>query len=198
MQYTIISIHNKKYKEHSKEALFKIVDDFGLNKFVNYFKEYFFMSSTEGSFIYKEYKSKKYDNYENVFIEEDKKIYSNAYYIILGEDGYPINLNNFLSDYKQSRKIIDKSYGWKQKNRGTQKYRNRCKKENKRSSGIIQEYINLLETKEYGVKVRSKRLNLMFSIYIAGRYEDYQGRMYVDNKTWKNNKVKKQWLKKAS
>lgn len=197
MIYTIISIHKKKYKEHSKEAVFKIIDAFGQYKFTQYFSEFFYTSSKQGNFVYKEYETRKKINYDGYLATETKRIYSNAYYILLGEDGYPVNLNLLISDYNKSRKV-KKVSNKTIKNRSTQKHRNSIKREGIDYPGIIKEYCNLLECQRFSIKIRKKRFKLFSNLYIARKFEDYNGRCYKDNKTWKNKKINKQWAKKAS
>lgn len=201
MIYTIISIHKNKYKEHDKEALFKIIDDFGISKFTEYFSDHFYISSAQSLFKYKDFisKEKSFDYQYEIKTNKEKTLYSNAFYMILDENKNILDIFELIRDYKKSRSIKDKkkvnyfSY-WKEK-RSTQSYRNSIKRTGEKSSFIIQEYINLKECEKIGIKVRKKRMSLFSELYIAIHYDDYTERQYKNNKTWKNKKINHQWQK---
>lgn len=201
MIYTIISIHKNKYKEHNKEALFKIIDDFGVSKFPEYFSDHFYISSVNSVFKYKDFisKEKSFDYQKELKLNKEKTLYSNAFYMILDENKNILDIYELIRDYKKSRNIKDKkkinyfSY-WKEKH-STQSYRNSIKRTERNYSFIIQEYINLKECEKIGIKVRKKRMSLFPDLYITAKYDDYMGRKYKNNKTWKNKKIDHQWQK---
>lgn len=201
MIYTIISIHKDKYKEHNKEALFKIIDDFGVSKFTEYFSDHFYISSNNSIFKYKDFVSKEkfFDYQSELNLNKQKTLYSNAFYMILDENKNILDIYELIRDYKKSRNIKQKKevnyfLYWKQKC-STQSYRNSIKRTERKHSFLIQEYINLKEYEKIGIKARKKRMSLFKDLYIAAKYDDYIERKYKDNKTWKNKKIDHQWQK---
>lgn len=201
MKYTIISIHKEKYKEHGKESLFKLIDEFGIRKFSECFSDYFYISSKQNLFKYKDFISqeKRFYIQDEIKLNLKKTLFSNAYYMILDEYKNILNISVLIDDYKRSRNVKDSKrinyvLYWKEKH-STQSYRNSIKRSGKKSSLIIKEHKNLKECEENGIKVRRRRLSLFSDIYISANYHDRVERQYEDNKTWKNKKIAKQWQK---
>lgn len=204
MNYTIISVHNLKYKNHSKKDLFNLIDDYGMYRFLRDFGEYFYISGKNSNFLYKKYKTEsKYSDYYG-WTTTEKSLYSNIYYIIYDERKNVVSLSELINDYRKSRKLNKKENSYQEKeqirkfHRSTQSFRNEIKSERKTYKGFISEIKQSITAKEYKVKIRAERKSIL-KCYIWDRYDDYKDTKNANtNKTWKNKKIDKQWNKKAS
>ena len=112
----------------------------------------------------------------------------NAYCVIKNFNGYKVDIEKFKKEYIQSR-----FHNKKEKNRRYKKdrfYRARIKKQY--ADGWKREYSDFLKSKECDYKIRKKRLNDIKSKFI---YYSDDVKIRYSQKSWKQKKIKKQYMK---
>lgn len=205
MKYKIVSYQGEKFYFENKEELFKTFDDL-LNPYYywcgtlrnKFTEEGFEFSEQQGNFVVDKKESHVYNKYSEKFVVSFINIKVNALYKIYTEKNVVVNLEEILSEYKQSRGVKQRVYKPYYCDRSTQKYRKRWKSYAKEGSNAFRkEYRNNIYASEEGVKVRASRAHEVKMKHVC-EYDDCF--IYRDAKrSWKDyKKNRKQWMKNQS
>ena len=205
MKYKIISYQGEKFYFENKEELFKTFDDlinpyYYWNGTLNnqFTEEGFEFSENKGNFTVAQKQIQVYNKYSERYVNSVINIRVNALYKLYTEKNVVVNLEEILSEYKQSRGVKQRVYKPYYCDRSTQKYRKRWKSYAKEGSNAFRkEYRNNIYAAEEGVKVRSSRA---YEVKMKHFYLYDDCFIYRDaKKSWKDyKKNKKQWMKNQS
>lgn len=208
MRYKIECFFHNTFYIYNKEDLFNFIDIYTRrNSFFNVFSDRFEKSHISGFFVRKikdkttVYNNSYYSDLKDEYISDCRYYndslneYVDSLFIIKDEKDYVINYGKLLDEYHQSRNIKPYKRSSRFYDRSTAAYRrysgNAKFYESKHT--YRKEYSLMWQDKQDGLKVRAKRMSLVKSALV--HYYDDLG-VRKDDKSWKSNKIKRQWQKK--
>ena len=198
MQYRIINYKKEKFYVSNKKELFDILDGFKLYDIKNYFTDEDFRFSNEGGFTVESETLSVKNKYSDRYFFETYRKTVNAIYMIFTEKNVKVDLEELISEYKQSRGLLQKKRPKSYYNRGTKFYSRHWKSYYKTyDNSFTKEYRDNISALEEGVKIRSSRANEVKLKHIFCYEDDLDYRK--SKKSWKDyKKNKKQWMKNES
>ena len=201
MIYKIQSFFNNTFFINGKDDLFNFLDyQLKHNNYRDIVTDDFNKSHKGGFFVrnVKEINAKHKQHYRAdlwngcFFMKVE---YVNALFIITDEKGFVVNYEKLYNEYSQSRNIEYKPWVRKVYDCSTSKYRKSVKnaRYSKNKNTYKKEYSLSLFDEEEGIKVRKKRQCDLKWNFIHLYDDDF---LRTTDKSWKTNKIKKQWQKK--
>lgn len=195
-KYKVKNIFGETYILDRKE-LFDYVDEIKKYIRVNNFRSLKYICSSNiilsgknGSFtVYKkQVEIKRYCGYrgEYFYSKEIEKIYASHFLEIRDRHGYSIDIDELNESYLKSRGLKNK----KSKFRKAKKYTY----SHLVPAGWKSEFSQNIKAKEHGVNIRSKREKKIV-YYLSKNYDKYTRKNMGKTESWKNKKIKKQYLK---
>lgn len=191
MEYKIVTVFGETYYIENKKELFEFFDLIGghwniLSKCGHAFN----ISKEKGSVIV---------DWEEVFYYEQsikRPVYSDHMYIIYDKKRFVVNYSKLKDEYKASRNIKDYTpRRWKSGRDGFRSDRRPARhamyKVAKHS--CKKEYLDSIDSIEQGVEVRAKRFSFLRMNHVFFYDDELYRRGGV--KSWKEKKVKRQWMK---
>lgn len=199
MRYKIECLFSNTFFLYSKEDLFDFFDNvLKYNRFDDAFNYSFEKNFISGYFVESfGFKYEKRGTDENpYYYEKEIREYSNSIYIIKDENNFVVDYDKIYSEYIQSRNLFKKKKSNNYDlNRGTSKRRRTLKSFRRKDYAHSYKRLYSLSVydKELKVKVRDKPQSIMRNKLIF----DYDYMFYEKNRptSWKNKKIKKQWMK---
>lgn len=190
--YKIYGFDGKIYYEESKKSLFKVIDDFGLRRFLHRFCNTFEIG--EGTMIHSERRIQvdgwfdERDSHKFHPITQTETICRTGDFRIETFGGATVDVYELGYEYQQSRDLL-KAKKPKHVYNSWAKQKNRPRVV-KYPAGVRQEHVqNIFDKMDGYVKLRQSRV-------IAVKHEYYFESYSIKGKpnSWKNSKKSKQWM----